>query len=216
MSVYFEKQLKSLDQNMIEMGGLLEDSIANTARALVEHDQDLARATRKAALAIDDKEKEIEINCFKLLMQQPLAGDFRQVSSAMKMITDMERIGDQCEDICHLIVHLNKIDSEWKFKRITKMAEATINMVNMAVDSFVKKDLDLANKVIESDSIVNDLFKEIKEGIIEGIQSGRFDGQIAVDFLMIAKYFERIGDHACNIAEWVIYSITGVHNEVTQ
>lgn len=214
MGNHFDKQLKTLDQNMIEMGGLLEESIANTAKALTNHDPELAKTTRNAAKAIDDKEREIELLCFKLLMQQPLAGDFRQVSSAMKMITDMERIGDQCEDICKLISELDQLDSEWKFNRITKMAEATIDMVNMAVESFVNKDLELANKVIDSDKIVNDLFREIKMGIIEGIRSERFEGHVAVDFLMIAKYFERIGDHAVNIAEWVIYAITGIHNEM--
>ena len=148
-----------------------------------------------------------------LLHQQPVARDLRLISAALKMITDMERIGDQAEDIAEIVTFLNGRTMEG-VELIEEMARATIEMVMSSVDAFVKKDVELAEKVIDQDDIVDAYFSKIKCGIIALVAENSADGEFALDLLMISKYFERIGDHATNIAEWVIYSVTGMHKEV--
>ena len=158
--------------------------------------------------------RDIEGRCMKLLLhQQPVAKDLRLISAALKMITDMERIGDQAEDIAEIVTFLNGRTMEG-VELIEEMARETIGMVTASVDAFVKKDVELAQKVIEQDDIVDDYFSRVKCGIITLIAENHADGEFALDLLMISKYFERIGDHATNIAEWVIYSVTGTHKEV--
>ena len=147
-----------------------------------------------------------------LLHQQPVARDLRLISSVLKMITDMERIGDQAEDIAEIIIYLNA-DRGVDLKLIKEMADATIDMLTASIDSFIKKDEVLARKVIGQDDIVDDYFIRIKSALIKLIKDNAIDGEYALDLLMISKYYERIGDHATNIAEWVIYSITGIHKE---
>ena len=181
----FDEQLSQLNHEMIEMGALCEEVIALASRALTENDKSLAARVAPLDSEIDRKERDIENLCLKLLLQQqPVARDLRQISAALKMITDMERIGDQAEDIAE-----------------------------ESVDAYVKCDTMLAEQVIAEDDTVDGYFTQVKERLIGKIAQDPADGEYALDLLMIAKYFERIGDHATNIAEWVIFSVTGVHKE---
>ena len=209
----FDEQLFELNREIIEMGAMCEEAIASAAKALTAGDIELAKKVKNNSSSIDRMERDIETRCMKLLLhQQPVARDLRVISSALKMITDMERIGDQAEDIAEIVIGLNGHTME-NIDLIADMARATIHMVTDSVDSFVKKDIDLATNVIEQDDIVDDYFSRVKCGIISLIAANSEDGEFALDLLMIAKYFERIGDHATNIAEWVIYSVTGTHKE---
>ena len=210
----FDQQLYELNREMIEMGAMCEEAIASAAKALSAGNKELAAKVRTSGVAIDQMERDIEGRCMKLLLhQQPVARDLRLVSAALKMITDMERIGDQAEDIAEIVTFLNGRTMEG-VELIEEMARETIEMVTESVDAFVKKDVALAQKVIDQDDIVDDYFSKVKRGIITLIAGNHTDGEFALDLLMIAKYFERIGDHATNIAEWVIYSVTGAHKEV--
>ena len=210
----FDEQLFELNREIIEMGAMCEEAIASAAKALSTGDMKLAAKVCENSSAIDQMERDIEGRCMKLLLhQQPVARDLRLISAALKMITDMERIGDQAEDIAEIVTFLNGHTTEG-MKLIEEMARETIEMVTASVDAFVKKDVDLAKKVIEQDDIVDDYFSRVKCGIITLIAENPADGEFALDLLMISKYFERIGDHATNIAEWVIYSVTGTHKEV--
>ena len=210
----FDEQLFELNREIIEMGAMCEEAIASAAKALVSGDAALAANVKKNSSAIDQMEREIESRCMKLLLhQQPVARDLRLISAALKMITDMERIGDQAEDIAEIVVFLNGHTMEG-MEMIEDMARETTKMVTASVDAFVQKDIELAKKVIEQDDIVDDYFSKVKYAIISLIAENSADGEFALDLLMISKYFERIGDHATNIAEWVIYSVTGTHKEV--
>ncbi|GHU56232.1 phosphate transport system regulatory protein PhoU [Spirochaetia bacterium] len=210
----FDEQLTQLNNSLIEMGALIEHAIAKAVKALEEQDVESAQKIIENDDIIDDKEKEIETLCLKLLMnQQPVARDLRQVSTALKMITDMERIGDQAADISELCVYLAGRKYIINLKHIPQMAAATIKMVTDSIDAFVKKDLALAQAVIVSDNVVDDLFDIVKTDMIQLIHEDVENGEQAVDLMQIAKYFERIGDHAVNIAEWVIFSITGKHKD---
>ena len=209
----FDQQLFELNRELIEMGAMCEEAIASAAKALSTGDMKLAAKVCENSSAIDQMERDIEGRCMKLLLhQQPVARDLRQISAALKMITDMERIGDQAEDIAEIVTFLNGHTMEG-MELIEEMARATIEMVMSSVDAFVKKDVELAEKVIAQDDVVDDYFSKVKYGIISMIAENSTDGEFALDLLMIAKYFERIGDHATNIAEWVIYSVTGKHRE---
>ncbi|NCC06824.1 MAG: phosphate signaling complex protein PhoU [Clostridia bacterium] len=211
MRATFDQQLDSMNKELTYMGALCETAIANAAKALLDGDNELARRVLIADEEIDRKESEIEAICLKLLLhQQPVARDLRQISAALKMITDMERIGDQAGDIAE-IVSMANITADADILRVREMANATIEMVTSSIEAFVKKDQKLANAVLSMDDKVDDLFNKVKAELIELIGSKKTDGETAIDILMIAKYFERIGDHATNIAEWVIFSITGVH-----
>ena len=207
----FDEQLFELNREIIEMGALCEEAISNAVKALVTGDVVLAGSIKEKDNVIDQKERDIENRCMKLLLhQQPVARDLRTISAAMKLITDMERIGDQADDIAEIVVFLDGhiVDN---MELIEEMAQETIKMVTNSVDAFVKKDIALAQQVIEQDDIVDDYFLRVKRGIISLITEQAVNGEVALDLLMISKYFERIGDHATNIAEWVIYSITGIH-----
>ena len=210
----FDEQLYELNREIIEMGAMCEEAIASAAKALTTGDLSLADKVRTNGAAIDQMERDIEGRCMKLLLhQQPVARDLRLISAALKMITDMERIGDQAEDIAEIVTFLNGRTMEG-MELIEEMARETIEMVTASVDAFVKKDVELAKKVIDKDDIVDDYFSRVKCGIITLLTENHADGEFALDLLMISKYFERIGDHATNIAEWVIYSVTGTHKEV--
>ena len=209
----YDEQLELLNREMIAMGALCEEVISLASRALMEHSTVIASKVKPLDADIDQKEREIESLCLKLLLrQQPVAGDLRTVSAALKMITDMERIGDQAEDIEEIIRFLEP-HSQVDTTHIGIMAEATIKMVNDSIDAFVKKDINIADKVIRHDDYVDELFSEVRAALIDMISKDSTKGEYAIDLLMIAKYFERIGDHATNIAEWVIYSVTGIHKE---
>ena len=209
----FDEQLFALNREIIEMGAMCEEAIAAAAKALSTGDMELAERVKANSGAIDQMERDIEGRCMKLLLhQQPVARDLRLISAALKMITDMERIGDQAEDIADIILSLNGrvMDS---VELIADMARETIKMVTGSVDAFVKRDVALAEAVLAQDDMVDDCFSRVKHDIISLIAENSADGELALDLLMISKYFERIGDHATNIAEWVIYSVTGVHKE---
>ncbi|RDU23883.1 phosphate signaling complex protein PhoU [Anaerosacchariphilus polymeriproducens] len=210
----FDEQLEVLNVELIEMGVLCEEVIAKAAKAFLEHDNEAAKYAISKDLEIDQKEKDIEALCLKLLLQQqPVAKDLRQISSALKMITDMERIGDQASDIAEISTMMRS-KSFKKVEPIEKMSTATIKMVTESIDAFVKKDLQLAKDVIDYDDVVDDLFDEVRNELIDFIRQESENAEYYVDLLMIAKYFERLGDHATNIAEWVVFSITGVHKDL--
>lgn len=207
----FEEQLTILNRKMIEMGAACESVIALSAKALMAGDMEKARCVKEGGQVIDRMEREIETICLKLLLQQqPVAKDLRAISAALKMITDMERIGCQAQDIAGLIVFLNGRSGE-ECHGIRDMAEATIKMVTSSIDAYVRQDIALARAVCAYDDVVDDAFREVKRTLISMIAANTADGEYALDLLMIAKYFERIGDHAVNIAEWVAFSVTGVH-----
>ena len=209
----FDEQLYKLNREIIEMGAMCEEAIETASRALTTGNVELAGKVLAEGSAIDQMEREIESRCMKLLLhQQPVARDLRLISAALKMITDMERIGDQAEDIAEIVTFLNGHTVEG-MEMIEEMAQETIEMVTISVDAFVKKDVALAKTVIARDDVVDDYFSKVKHGIISLIAENPADGEFALDLLMISKYLERIGDHATNIAEWVIYSVTGTHKE---
>ena len=213
MRDFFQEQLDALKRELTIMGSNCEEIIALASQALTDMDDELTRKVATIGAQIDENERTIETICMKLLLrQQPVARDLRQISAAMKMITDMERIGDQAEDIVEIIPFMNAHPDE-KFPKIREMAKAAQAMVTEAVDAYVKQDLDLAKKVMAHDDVVDDYFAQVKNGIIDIIAAEPSQGEYALDLLMIAKYFERIGDHCTNIAEWVEFSVTGIHKE---
>lgn len=210
----FDMQLRKLNNELIEMGSLIETAIARAYNALINQNIEVARENVEFDREIDQKEKEVENICLKLLLQQqPVASDLRLISSAIKMITDMERIGDQAADISELTILMAKTQYIKRLDHIEQMAKATIEMVITSVDAFVKRDLELARSVFARDDIVDNLFVTIKNDLIELIREDVNNGEQAIDLIMVAKYFERIGDHAVNLADWVIFSILGHHEE---
>lgn len=209
----FDVQLEQLNSELITLGSLCTEAISHATKALLEGDIAEVNIVKDADRQIDQKERDIENLCFRLLLQQqPVARDLRTISAALKMISDMERIGDQAADIAEIVTYgatasvVNLID-------IRDMGSATIEMVKLSVDSFIKKDRELAREVMFRDDVVDELFGRVKEEITTLIRNSDISSDAALDLLMIAKYFERIGDHAVNIAEWVEYSVTGVHIE---
>lgn len=205
----FDEQLEQLNVELIKTGALCEDAISTTAKALIDNDRELARRVKPIEREIDQKERDIESLCMKLLLQQqPVARDLRQISSALKMISDLERIGDQASDIAEILPYLQGSVSESKL-HIKEMAQATIKMVTDSIESFVRRDLPLARSVVEYDNVVDGLFNKVKTEVIRLISEDSNNGEFCIDLLMVAKYFERIGDHAVNVAEWVQYSLTG-------
>ena len=211
MRTHFDEQLEQLHLELIRMGALCEDAISAAAKALLEQDAALADKAREAEEEIDRAESDVERLCLQLLLrQQPVAKDLREISSALKMISDLERIGDQAADIAELSSYVADASDTGR-THIGDMARATIAMVTDSVDSFVKRDLELARSVYAADDKVDALFENVKKEIIRLISIDSTKGELALDLLMVAKYFERIGDHATNVAEWVEYSLTGVH-----
>ena len=213
MRDFFQEQLKELNRELVQMGADCEDIIALASDSLTGWNEKLAKNVSTIGARIDEGYHTVENICLKLLLrQQPVARDLRVISAAMKMITDMERIGDQAEDIVEIVPFMNAHPDE-KFPRIREMAKAAQAMVTEAVDAYVKQDLELARKVMADDDVVDNYFTQIKSGIIDLIAAEPAHGEYALDLLMIAKYFERIGDHCTNIAEWVEFSVTGIHQD---
>jgi len=207
----FNEQLERLHLEMIRMGALCEDAISAAAEALLKGDAQLAQVAIDAERETDQKEREVEDLCLKLLLQQqPVAKDLREISAALKMISDLERIGDQAADIAELTRFVRLTDETGRL-HIGDMARAVISMVTDSVDSFVKKDLELARRVMAEDDEVDALFIQVRKELIAMIAADASRGEVGLDLLMVAKYLERIGDHATNVAEWVEFSITGVH-----
>lgn len=206
-----ESQLDLLNVEMIKMGSLCEEAIGASMEALLNHDKGMLEIVFEKDDEIDRKEREIEGLCMRLLLQQqPVAKDLRAISSALKMISDMERIGDQASDIADIAIHITDEKTQSRL-HIEDMAKATIKMVTESIDSFVKKDLELARAVMKYDDVLDDLFDKVRKDLIDLISRNKTDGENGIDLMMVAKYLERIGDHATNIAEWVEYSITGEH-----
>ncbi len=211
----FDQQLEKLHVELIKMGALCEDAISGTVSALEKNSEEIIQNVFHLETEIDQKERDIEALCMKLLLQQqPVASDLRVVSAAMKMISDMERIGDQAADIAEITRYV-QLTALREIAPVDKMAKAAVRMVTNAIDSFIKRDLTLAGRVIGSDDIIDDLFLSIRKYLIEYISKHPESSENCLDMLMIAKYFERIGDHAANIAEWVEFSITGVYKGET-
>lgn len=212
MRKQFDQQLTTLNHSLIEMGALVEKAISSASKAFMEQDASLAQNAIDSDREVNEKEREIESLCLKLILhQQPIAKDLRMISAALKMITDMERIGDHAADISEITLYLSKGGPLETLDPIPKMAQASIQMVTESIDAYIGKNLDLANQVIAHDDVVDQLFWQVKKDLIASIQTHPDTGEQALDLLMVAKYFEKIGDHAVNIAEWVVFSITGKH-----
>ena len=207
----FDEQLLLLNRELIRMGALCEESIDLAAKALIANDTKALNDILPLDDEIDNMERSIEALCLKLLLQQqPVASDLRQISAALKMITDLERIGDQAKDIADIVASLNgRAVSECE--DIRQMAVAAMKMVTESIDAFVQRDTELAMKTIAHDDVVDNYFQKVKISLIQIITKNPEDGEYALDLMMIAKYFEKIGDHAINIANWVLFSITGTH-----
>ena len=206
----FDSQLEKLNLELITMGALCEDAISASVKGFLDDDDALCRKAVEAEDEINRKERDIESICMKLLLeQQPVARDLRVISSALKMISDMERIGDQAEDIAEIVSFLDGAAEHDDLLR--QMAQAVICMVTDSVDAYVKQDTNLAKRVIARDDQVDEYFSQVKRQLIGCIARDPENGESVLDLLMIAKYYERIGDHATNIAEWVIFSVTGAH-----
>ncbi len=213
MRMRFDQQLEELNLELIKMGALCERAIRRAADQLLNEKETEPQAIDRMEEEINHKERDIENLCMKLLLQQqPVARDLRMISSALKMISDMERIGDQAQDIADMSKFVKVQEIAHKMN-IGKMAEATIKMVTESIDSFVKKDLDSAAAVVKYDDVVDDLFLKVKADLPQLIENDPQNAEYYIDLIMVAKYFERIGDHAENIAQWVEYSITGTHDE---
>ena len=205
----FARQLSQLNTELVTMGALCEEAIINAVKYLTDNDENSKNMCLDADAQIDEKERDIETLCLKLILQQqPVAKDLRVVSSALKMVTDMARIGDQSADIAEIITLAN-IHATDDTQVIHDMSVAVIKMVTDSIDAFVKKDMQMAKAVIDYDDVVDSFFDKVKKMLIELFSKPETDGEYAIDLLMIAKYFERIGDHAVNIAKWVLFSITG-------
>ena len=208
----YQEQLWNLNQELIQMGAACEEIIDLAAKSLTDYSPELEEKTKQVGAVIDESERTIENICLKLLLrQQPVASDLRQISAAMKMITDMERIGDQAEDIAEIIGFLQGRSGE-ECAFVGHMARSAISMATGSVDAYVRRDTALAREIIARDDVVDEDFRKVKAELIDWIARRPDDGEYALDLLMIAKYFERIGDHATNIAEWVVFAVTGVHN----
>ena len=209
MREYFDKELTQLNDSLIEMGGLVEQAIKNTMKMIVDG-EDLLDIAREHENRINEAEKSIQSRCLHLLLHQaPVAHDLRYVSAALKMITDLERIGDQAVDIAEMSVYIKDKKQVFNLTHILEMADNASKMVTEAIDAFVKKDLKLAKTVATMDDAIDDLFNKVKQEVIDIINANKELDQQAIDVLLIAKYFEKIGDHAENIGEWVVFSITG-------
>lgn len=208
----FDKKLEELNNLLIEMGASIENAITDTTVALKTHDVELAQKVIDSDYKINRREREIESICLKLILhEQPIAGDLRLISTALKMITDMERIGDHASDISEIILTIDEMRYIDRLEYIPQMAKVTTKMVNRSIDAFINKDKELAESVIDMDDVVDELFDNVRTKLVELIHNDKNNGEEVLNLMMIAKYMERIGDHAVNVAEWVIFSITGEH-----
>lgn len=210
----FEEALTQLNVELIKMGATVEKSIMDAVEAFKNHDEKLAKDIVAKDRIVDDMEKNIEAQCLSLILrQQPVAGDLRVVSTALKMVTDMERIGDQASDIAELIPHLGEGDTYYACSHIPAMAQVALEMVHGAINAFVEGDVQKAKEIINKDDIVDDYFDKVKNEVADLLREKTGSVDVILNFLMIAKYFERIGDHAENICEWVEFSKTGEYKD---
>ena len=210
MREYFDIELANLNNQLIGMGTLVEGAIKNAVEVIANNSRELLEKAREQEELINTSERKIQNHCIRLLLHQaPVANDLREVSSALKMITDLERIGDQAIDIAEVSQYIKSRNNVINVTHIDEMASQASKMVTLAIDAFVKKDVELAKKVSKNDDVIDELFDKVKKETVEIIQRDKALGEEAIDLMMIAKYLERIGDHAVNIAEWVAFSITG-------
>ena len=213
MRTRFEMQLETLNEEIIGMGALVEIAMKNAMQALVSGDAELAQKNIEADKDIDQKMKDIESLCLKLLLsQQPVARDLRLISAALKMVSDLERIGDQCADISEIVMTLPKGTEAAHLEYIPKMAEAAHKMISESVDAFAHRDVELARTVVDYDDVVDRLYDDVRRTLVELVRKDSDAGEGLMDLLLTAKYLERIGDHAVNVAKWVIFSVTGTRN----
>lgn len=217
MRDYYNKQLSELEKMMCDMGQMIETAIEDAMTALLEKDQEKAKEIIQNDEKVDHQQKKIEDLCMQLLLsQQPVATDLRQISSAIKMVTDMERIGDHAADISEITLQLAQSGYPHDLTEVKKMAKEITHMLKDSLDAYIEKNAQKAVKVIHQDDVVDDYFSRIKKEIIRQINESSEGGEQEADLLMIIKYLERIGDHATNIAEWVLFYITGEHPDVSQ
>ncbi|MFR6436327.1 MAG: phosphate signaling complex protein PhoU [Peptoniphilaceae bacterium] len=214
MRKQYDLELDELNTLLIKMAATVEQAVSDAMTALKNRDKDLAISVSNNDRDVDRMERQIEDMCLMLLLkQQPVAGDLRFISAALKIITDLERIGDHAQDICEISLTMDDKPLSVTTDLITRMFEESTAMIKMAVDAFITKDEDLATQCINHDDVVDDLFVQVREKLIHKLQSGQDDPEESVDLLQIAKYLERVGDHAQNIGEWVIFSLTGHHKD---
>lgn len=214
MRKQYDLELDELNTQLIKMAATVEQAVADAMTALKNRDKALAISVSNNDRDVDRMERQIEDMCLMLLLkQQPVAGDLRFISAALKIITDLERIGDHAQDICEISLTMDDKPLSVTTDLITRMFEESTAMIKMAVDAFITKDEDLATQCINHDDVVDDLFTQVREKLIDKLQNGKEDPQESVDLLQIAKYLERVGDHAQNIGEWVIFSLTGHHKD---
>lgn len=212
MRTKYDKQLTDLHDELVSMAALCEAAISHAVEALRTRDAELAKITMQGDKEIDQKERAIESACLKLLLeQQPVARDLREVSAALKMVTDLERIGDLADDIADVSLFLCETPDYAAPEQIDYMVEAATKMVHDSIDAFVANDLAKAHSVVEYDDVVDRLFNEVRTVLVKRIHESMDDAEQAMDIMMISKYLERIGDHAVNISEWVEFSITGTY-----
>ena len=210
----FEEELTDLKKELVEMCRLTEKMISDAIKALVTRDRELGKSIGITDKRVDEYEMEIEKKCMRILLkQQPVAKDFREVSTALKMITDIERFGDQAADIGDIVCTMPGDAYIKKLTHITAMGELAMKMVRESVDSFIYNDESLADQVIALDDRMDDMFLTVKNDLIELIKKDANNGDQAIELMMVAKYLERIGDHAVNVAEWTKYNETGVHQK---
>lgn len=214
MRKQYDLELDELNTLLIKMAATVEQAVADAMTALKNRDKELANSVAEKDRDVDRMERQIEDMCLMLLLkQQPVAGDLRFISAALKIITDLERIGDHAQDICEISLTMDDKPLSVTTDLITRMFEESTAMIKMAVDAFITKDEDLATQCINHDDVVDDLFVQVREKLIHKLQSGQDDPEESVDLLQIAKYLERVGDHAQNIGEWVVFSLTGHHKD---
>ena len=214
MRTKFDEQLNQLNQELMHMGTMIEEQIQKAVVAFMKQDTELARIIMDNDTDVDREEKKIENICFNLLMQQqPVARDLRVISAAMKMVTDMERIGDHAADISEMTIMMQSTSYPSQLEDIKKMASETGQMLMKSIQAYVDKDMEAAKAIIKNDDVIDELFLEVKKDLIAMIHANADCGEQATDLLMVAKYFERIGDHATNIAEWVIFALDDKNRE---
>lgn len=208
----FEEELESLKLELVKMCRITEDMISDSITALVTKDKELAASVPPRDREVDEYELDIERQCMKILLRrQPVADDFREVSTALKLITDVERIGDQASDIAEIVISLSDRNYIKDIVHLKAMGELGVRMARESVESFIKNDASLADRIIAADDEMDELFCVVKDELIELIKADSGSADQAIAFMMIAKYLERIGDHAVNVCEWTKYFETGVH-----
>lgn len=208
----FEKELEELKLSLIKMGDLVIRNIHSALKAFLDMNTELASEIIKNDREVNEFEYKIEKECMRIILrEQPVAKDLRLITSVLKMITDLERIGDHAVDISKLTVFMEKTNKPFSVKQVNKMVDVSEEMITMALESFVNQDQNIALEVIDKDDIVDDYFTEVRNLVAEAIRNSNIDADYALYLMMVTKYLERIGDHAVNLAEWVIFSILGHH-----